>query len=69
VLDVQRDEGGSVLARLDLPHWTDTGLSGTWEEGIALATIALAGLAGALLGGSLAAAANRGPTPVRTADG
>lgn len=58
IVDALRDDGGSVLARLDLPHWSGTGLSGAWEEGLALAIIALAGLAGALIGGSLAAAAN-----------
>jgi len=72
IIDARRDDGGSVLARLDLPHWAGTGLSGAWEEGLALAAFALAGLAGALIGGSLAAAANRGPAQValaRTADG
>jgi hypothetical protein len=54
-----RDGGDSVLERLGLPHWVHTGLSGTWEEALALAAIALAGLAGALIGGSLGAAANR----------
>jgi hypothetical protein len=63
VVDALRDDGGSVLARLDLPHWAHTGLSGAWEEGLALAIIALAGLAGALVGGSLAAAANGRPAP------
>jgi hypothetical protein len=63
VVDALRDDGGSVLARLDLPHWAHTGLSGAWEEALALAIIALAGLAGALVGGSLAAAANGRPAP------
>ncbi len=54
-----RDGGESIPERLGLPHWVHTGLSGAWEEGLALAVIALAGLAGALVGGSLAAAANR----------
>jgi hypothetical protein len=54
-----RDGGESVLAALDLPHWAETGLSGRWEEVLALGVIALAGLAGALLGGSFGAAANR----------
>jgi hypothetical protein len=72
IVDALRDEGGSVLARLDLPHWSGTGLSGAWEEGLALAIIALAGLAGALFGGSLAAAANARPAagrPPAAADG
>jgi hypothetical protein len=67
-----RDAGESVLAGLDLPHWTDTGLSGTWEEALALAVIALAGLAGALLGGLLGAGANRAAAagrPGPTSDG
>ena len=55
-----RDGGESILQRLGLPHWVHTGLSGAWEEALALAVIALAGLAGALIGGSLGSAANRG---------
>lgn len=54
-----RDPAAGVLAGLDLPHWLDTGLSGDWEAAIALTAIALAGLAGALIGGSVGAAANR----------
>jgi hypothetical protein len=54
-----RDPPAGVLAGLDLPHWLDTGLSGDWEAGIALVSIALAGLAGALVGGGVGAAANR----------
>jgi hypothetical protein len=54
-----RDGGESVLQSLGIPHWVHTGLSGTWEEVLALAIFALAGLAGALIGGSLAAAAGR----------
>jgi hypothetical protein len=54
-----RDPPAGVLAGLDLPHWLDTGLSGDWEAGIALVAIALAGLAGALVGGGVGAAANR----------
>lgn len=54
-----RDPPAGVLAGLDLPHWLDTGLSGDWEAGIALVSIALAGLAGALVGGGIGAAANR----------
>jgi hypothetical protein len=54
-----RDPSAGVLAGLDLPHWLDTGLSGDWEAGIALVSIALAGLAGALVGGGIGAAANR----------
>lgn len=54
-----RDGGDSVLQALGLPHWAHTGLSGAWEEALALAAIALTGLAGAALGGSLAATANR----------
>jgi hypothetical protein len=53
------DPPAGVLAGLDLPHWLDTGLSGDWEAGIALVSIALAGLAGALVGGGVGAAANR----------
>jgi hypothetical protein len=54
-----RDPPAGVLAGLDLPHWLDTGLSGDWEAGIALTAIALAALAGALVGGGVGAAANR----------
>jgi hypothetical protein len=54
-----RDGGDSVLQGLGLPHWAHTGLSGAWEEALALGCLALVGLAGALAGGSLAAAANR----------
>ena len=54
-----RDPPAAVLAGLDLPHWLDTGLSGDWEAAIALVAIALAGLAGALVGGGVGAAANR----------
>ena len=54
-----RDGGDSILESLGLPAWVHTGLSGTWEEALALAAIALAGLAGALIGGSLGSAANR----------
>ena len=50
-----RDPSAGVLAGLDLPHWLDTGLSGDWEAGIALVAIALAGLAGALVGGGVGA--------------
>jgi hypothetical protein len=53
------DPPAGVLAGLDLPHWLDTGLSGDWEAGIALTAIALAALAGALVGGGVGAAANR----------
>lgn len=56
---VVRDGGESVLERLGMPRWVHTGLSGTWEEGLALACVALVALAGSLVGGSLAAAANR----------
>ena len=54
-----RDPSAGVLAGLDLPHWLDTGLSGDWERAIALVAIALAALAGALVGGAVGAAANR----------
>jgi hypothetical protein len=54
-----RDGGDSILQRLGLPHWVHTGLTGAWEEALALACLALVGLAGALVGGSLGAAANR----------
>jgi hypothetical protein len=54
-----RDPPAGVLAGLDLPHWLDTGLVGDWEASIALVAIALAGLAGALVGGAVGAAANR----------
>lgn len=54
-----RDGGDSILEGLGLPAWVHTGLSGTWEEALALAAIALASLAGALIGGSLGSAANR----------
>jgi hypothetical protein len=54
-----RDGGESVLQSLGIPHWVHTGLSGTWEEALALAIFALAGLAGALIGGALAAATGR----------
>lgn len=68
-----RDGGESVLQSLGIPHWVHTGLSGTWEEVLALAIFALAGLAGALIGGSLAAAAGRRaaaePRAVRGDDG
>ncbi|HSJ73139.1 MAG TPA: hypothetical protein VK904_02385 [Miltoncostaeaceae bacterium] len=58
-----RDGGESVLQALGLPHWVHTGLSGTWEEALALAVFALAGLAGALIGGALADATNRSARP------
>jgi hypothetical protein len=68
-----RDGGESVLQSLGIPHLVHTGLSGTWEEVLALAIFALAGLAGALIGGSLAAAAGRRvpaePQAVRGDDG
>jgi hypothetical protein len=54
-----RDGGDSVVQSLGLPHWAHVGLSGTWEEALALAILALGGLAGALVGGSLAMAAER----------
>lgn len=63
-----RDSGDSVLAALDLPHWAETGLSGTWEEALALAVLALAGLAGALIGGSFGAGANRAAAAAARAD-
>ena len=37
-----RDGGDSILEGLGLPAWVHTGLSGTWEEALALAAIALA---------------------------
>src|SRR5262245_29549476 len=63
-----RDGGESVVQSLGLPHWVHTGLSGTWEEALALAVFALGSLAGALIGGSLAAAANP-PVPARRGAG
>jgi hypothetical protein len=63
-----RDGGDSVVQSLGLPHWAHVGLSGTWEEALALAIFALGALAGALLGGSVALAADRRET-VRTRSG
>jgi hypothetical protein len=62
-----RDGGESVLQALGIPHWVHTGLSGTWEEVLALAVFALASLAGALTGGALAAPANGHATADRRA--
>jgi hypothetical protein len=66
-----RDGGESIPQSLGLPHWAHTGLSGAWEEALALAVFALASLAGALVGGSLAAPATRAgePRTVERADG
>jgi hypothetical protein len=65
-----RDGGESVLQSLGIPHWVHTGLSGTWEEILALAIFALAALAGALVGGALAAATGRrAPTEARAVRG
>ena len=63
-----RDGGDSVVQSLGLPHWAHVGLSGTWEEALALAIFALGALAGALLGGGLALAPERRET-VRTRSG
>ena len=50
----------SVLSRLPgIPYWIDTGLGGTGSLIVALGVLALAGLAGALIGGSLGSLANR----------
>jgi hypothetical protein len=54
-----RDSGGSVVGRIGLPHWTDTGLERSAGLVGALAIFALAGLLGALIGGALGAAAER----------
>ncbi len=60
-----RDGGDSILQSLGLPAWAHTGLSGTWEEALALAVFALAGLAGALIGGL---AGGRGRPRARAAE-
>ena len=56
-----RDGGDSILEGLGLPALGAHRPVGDWEEALALAAIALAGLAGALIGGSL------GPRPTARA--
>jgi len=62
IVIAMRDGGDSVVQSLGLPHWAHVGLSGTWEEALALAIFALGALAGALVGGGLALAAGRRET-------
>jgi hypothetical protein len=54
-----RRNGASVLAPLDIPFWIDNGMGGGIDTALALGAFALAGLAGALVGGALAMVANR----------
>ena len=54
-----RDEPSVVTRIPGIPYWIDTGLGGTGRLTVALAIFALAGLAGALIGGSLGTIANR----------
>jgi hypothetical protein len=50
----------SVVTRIPgIPYWIDTGLGGNGRLAVALAIFALAGLAGALIGGALGTIANR----------
>src|SRR5262245_5344098 len=54
-----RDEPSVVTRIPGIPYWIDTGLGGDGRLTVALATFALAGLAGALVGGLLGSLANR----------
>ena len=54
-----RDSGSSVLGALHLPQWAGLGASYETRVWIPLIIFALGGLVGALIGGSLAAGANR----------
>ncbi len=51
--------GESVLEPLFIPFWIDNGMTGSVDTGLALGAFALAGLAGALIGGALGTLANR----------
>lgn len=57
IVDAARDGGGSVLASLRLPHWA--GLDYENSVAIPLVIFAIGALIGVVLGGLLAAGANR----------
>jgi hypothetical protein len=54
--------GESVLEPLFIPFWIDNGMTASIDTGLALGAFAVAGLAGALIGGALGTAANRAAT-------
>ena len=54
--------GESVLESLFIPFWIDNGMSASLETALALGAFAVAGLAGALIGGALGTAANQAAT-------
>ena len=54
--------GESVLEPLWIPFWIDNGMSGDVDTGLVLGIFAIAGLAGALIGGALGTAANKAAT-------
>jgi hypothetical protein len=54
-----RAGGASVLDRIGVAHWTDSGLQNDWRLWAVLAAFAIAALVGTLMGGVLGAAANR----------
>lgn len=49
----------TVLSRLDIAYWAETGLGSEFDTVLALGAFALAALAGALIGGGMGQGANR----------